>query len=265
MSTIESEKIMTPDIVAFEAMKLLETEEFRQAISRCSEAIATFGLNRNCLLIKARAHIHLEEYGFAEDALNSVLQLDPEHPAAWAMLGEVYFRQGKSTRLEYCKARLESIFPALAESLEFGEDDQQEDESRDIPAEIETVVQAEDNSARQQVEQSVEAKGDDETIVPLEDLHKDIGKQIAEAENLPENDTEPAADNVAVPDKPTNAVTKPMGIKLELFETVTFADICYKQGKFEKALSIYKKLLNNNPGNARLKEKIRIIESKIGS
>ena len=115
MTVTDKQEINSPDIEAYQAMKLLESGDSPAAIKKCMEAIDKFGDNRNCYLVKARAHIESEEYGFAEEALQHVLKLDPEHPAAWAMMGEVYYRLGNETRVEYCRARLESIFPAITE------------------------------------------------------------------------------------------------------------------------------------------------------
>jgi predicted Zn-dependent protease len=117
MINADSEMTTSPDTEAYQAMKLLGVGKVQEAIERCHEAVARFGPNRNCYLVKARAHIELEEYGFAEKALQSVLSLDPEHPAAWAMLGEVYYRLGNQQKVDYCKNRLESIFPVLVEKM----------------------------------------------------------------------------------------------------------------------------------------------------
>jgi hypothetical protein len=52
---------------------------------------------------------------------------------------------------------------------------------------------------------------------------------------------------------------------LGIFETATFADICLAQGKFEKALEIYTKLLMIHPDNPEYREKINSIQAKMGS
>ena len=54
------------------------------------------------------------------------------------------------------------------------------------------------------------------------------------------------------------------GIKPEIFETATFADICFSQGKYEQAGKVYRKLLINEPDNIKYKDRLKIIESKIG-
>ena len=56
--------------------------------------------------------------------------------------------------------------------------------------------------------------------------------------------------------------TKKGGLRSELFETATFADICISQGKYEKALNIYNRLLQNDPGNMKYIEKINLINQK---
>ena len=65
---VDAAEVKTPDIEAYYAMKLLEGDEIQKAIAKCHEALTRFGPNRNCYLVKARAHIMMEEYGFAEEA-----------------------------------------------------------------------------------------------------------------------------------------------------------------------------------------------------
>jgi tetratricopeptide (TPR) repeat protein len=48
------------------------------------------------------------------------------------------------------------------------------------------------------------------------------------------------------------------------FETETFADICVKQGYYNKALKIYSDLKEKNPQEKRFDEKIDEIKKKIG-
>jgi len=244
MTVTDNEQISSPDIEAYQAMKLLESGEWQGAIAKCLTAIEHFGPNRNCFLVKARAHIEQEEYGFAEEALLSVLRLDPEHPAAWAMMGEVYFRLGKETKVDYCRKRLENIFPALTDSNESDNDNNQ--------------VSDEANYSGQPNPDSDEPSY---SIVPLEDLNKQYGKQSAEDESLvKDNDSQDIGYDKFETD--IKNLEQSEGLKPELFETATFADICINQGKFEKALKIYKRLLNNDPDNAKYKEKIKLISQR---
>lgn len=250
MLNADSEKTTSPDIEAYQAMKLLDAGEVQEAIEKCHEAVARFGPNRNCYLVKARAHIELEEYGFAEKALQSVLSLDPEHPAAWAMLGEVYYRLGNKPKVDYCKNRLESIFPVLVENLE------QTSADEDEKSEVQEVAEANHESTA-------------DTIVPLEDLAKDetVQKQAGDSGSYNEI-VKDINEDVNQPSSQTEDISPParqFGLKTEIFETATFADICLKQGKFEKAKQIYMKLLNDDPENLLYKEKLKIIESKMGS
>jgi len=267
MNIVDSEKTTTADIEAYEAMKLLDSDRFHDAIDKCHKALDRFGSNRNCYLVKARAHIHQEEYGFAEQALQAVLQIDPEHPAAWVMLGEVYFRLGHESKVDYCRSRLENIFPALIEFLEQAEESadaidetelgeevyddrgisgqtRQDDENRlsvesepDMPSEQSTDIMAEDK---------------DESIVPLEDINRGT---------LKHNDLDEGSE---ISGKDENESGQVNVIKPDIFETATFADICFSQGKYDKAIQVYRKLLDNDPDNATYKEKLRIIESKMG-
>ncbi len=239
MNVTDKTELNSPDIEAYQAMKLLETGDRTSAIRRCIEAIERFGDNRNCYLVKARAHIEQEEYGFAEDSLQNVLRLDPEHPAAWAMMGEVYYRLGKETKVEYCRSRLESIFPTLAETFVAEDNDLEEDEvygdefdegidSSDAESEVEA------GGKNPESEDTTEPELPEESIVPLENL-----EQTEEKQNT-------AGD----------------GLKSELFETATFADICISQGKFEKALKIYEALLQNEPDNKTYNDKVKFIKQK---
>jgi len=244
MTVTDKEQISSPDIEAYQAMKLLESGERQGAIEKCLTAIEHFGPNRNCYLVKARAHIEQEEYGFADEALQSVLRLDPEHPAAWAMMGEVYFRLGRNAKVEYCRARLESIFPALIDNTGPDYDDiSDEDEANDAGY----LEPGSDESA--------------DSIVPLEDLDKKFEKQSTDGLSLVKNsDIEDIGLSKSEIDDSIRIQSG--GLKSELFETATFADICVNQGKYEKALKIYKRLLNNDPDNAKYKEKIRLIEQR---
>lgn len=241
MSITDSERSTSPDIVAYQAMELLDAGDIQTAIQKCYEAIAQYGPNRNCYLVKARAHIEIEEYGFAEKALQSALSLDPEHPAAWAILGEIYYRLGNQQKVDYCRSRLESIFPTLIENLEqISLDENEEVEEKEIT--------------------EVKGKQSTNTIVPLEDLARDGTVQKEGEKDGYSGDIDQSSSQTEV----VSPANKRFGLKKELFETATFADICLKQGKFEKARQIYKKLLNDDPENTLYKEKLKIIESKIG-
>jgi len=255
------ERISTPDIEAFQAMKLLDLNDYQGAVQKCHEAINRFGPNRNCYLVKARAHIFQEEYGFAEKALQSVLRLDPEHPGAWVMLGEVYFRLGRESKVEYCRSRIQNIFPALAE---FFDEDETEPQDKTEPQEDNK------NNHEKQIKSDfsesalINSENKAESIVPLEDLDNEIRIQDKgedshyEAAQTTEEDQDESTAQAGSEHKQTD------GLKSELFETATFADICLNQGKYEKALRVYKKLLNSDPDNSKYKEKLKIIESKMG-
>ncbi|OQX91015.1 MAG: hypothetical protein B6D58_09035 [candidate division Zixibacteria bacterium 4484_95] len=241
MPKTDLEKNNSSDIIAFEAMELLDTGDVQAAIKKCYEAISRFGPNRNCYLVKARAHIEIKEYGFAEKALQSALSLDPEHLAAWAMLGQVYYKLGNQRKVDYCRSRLESIFPTLVENL----------------GQV-TSNEVEEGEEKEIVEISIEQSTD--TIVPFEGLAENENVQVKDNKNGGVGDV-----NKSLPQAeggpPTN---KRFGLKKELFETATFADICLKQGKFEKARQIYEKLLKDDPENALYREKLSTIESKMG-
>jgi tetratricopeptide (TPR) repeat protein len=244
MTVTDKEHVSSPDIEAYQAMKLLESGKRQNAIEKCLNAIEHFGPNRNCFLVKARAHIEQEEFGFAEEALQSVLRLDPEHPAAWAMMGEVYFRLGRETKVEYCRQRLESIFPTLTDTSESDISDSLNDDEIDNAG---APGQEPDESST--------------SIVPLEDLDKKDGKQSVDDRGLDQNsDNQDIGLNQAEIDSGVHGQTG--GLKSELFETATFADICVDQGKFEKALKIYKRLLKIEPDNAKYKEKIEMISKR---
>ena len=250
----ESREAISADIEAYYAMKLLDSGDHSGAIATCVEALAKFGPSRNCYLIKARAHLKLDEYGFAEEALQSLLGLDPEHPAAWVLLGELYYRLGKELHVEYCRERLENIFPALAELLD-------EKTARGIPAEShgELAVQlrhesADSLSSKQPVQMGQEIEKLIQEEVRSKQPEDGYSASQREDSELPGS-----------PEAEQTLVDRPAGLKSEIFETATFADICFNQGKYDKALKVYRKLLANDPDNTRLMEKIKLIESKMGA
>ena len=256
MTVVNEKELNSPDVEAYLAMKLLQEGDGQSAIQKCIEAIERFGDNRNCYLVKARAHIESEEYGFAEDALQNVLRLDPEHPAAWAMMGEVYYRLGKETKVDYCRSRLESIFPALAETFLVESDDEEAGEEQpggdgfegDSDIEPEAMVKTETKPA-----------SGSESIVPLENVEEDLSKHIIDDNGLNEATRE---DSEYSDDTPADQLEKLSGLKSEMFETATFADICINQGKYEKALKIYEGLLLNDPENRTYKDKVNLIKQK---
>lgn len=236
MTATNDQKNGSPDIEAYQAMKILDRGDGQAAVKMCIDAIAEYGDNRNCYLVKARAHIEMEEYGFAEEALHNVLRLDPEHPAAWAMLGEVYFRLGNELKMEYCRNRLETIFPVLTDAL--GQEDFDSDDLAD----------------------TVEAR---KSIVPLEDLDTTGQKPVVSDEGFREEADEDSEPIVAENQPEAETAQRTGGLKSELFETSTFADICLQQGKLEKALAIYRKLLENDPENNGHKEKVNFIIQRL--
>lgn len=304
MNDTDSDKFSSPDIEAYQAMKLLDSNDVQGAIKKCHEAINHYGPSRNCFLVKARAHIEQEEYGFAEESLESVLRLDPEHPAAWAMMGEVYFRLGRESKIEYCRNRLESIFPALTDYLEQSEteDEQVIETEAETISETEDIKQEtikEDNSkavekSEPEIENTAELKPDVETpdntiadtskeadisddakekptsesvtesIVPLEDFNKADAKQNHDSNNSMQPDYKAVSETDST-DQSESKQRQITVLKPEIFETATFADICFNQGKYEKALKVYKKLLNGEPDNIKFKDRVKTIESKIGN
>jgi tetratricopeptide (TPR) repeat protein len=244
MAVANEQKTSSPDIEAYQAMKLLDGGDTQGAVKKCIDAINQFGDNRNCYLVKARAHIEMEEYGFAEEALQGVLRLDPEHPAAWAMLGEVYYRLGIEAKMEYCRSRLETIFPVLKEIIETGGD--------------------EDLAIEEEIPETIEEKPEQrDSIVPLEDLDihdQKPGEGEMRFRKVSDEEIEPESLEV---DETTEGPSKTIGLKSEMFETPTFADICLQQGKLEKALGIYKKLLEKDPENAGFNEKVKYIIQRL--
>jgi tetratricopeptide (TPR) repeat protein len=251
MAVTDEKKISSPDIEAYQAMKLLEAGDSQGAIKRCVDAIALFGDNRNCYLVKARVHIEQEEYGFAEEALQNVLRLDPEHPAAWAMLGEVYFRLGRETKMEYCRNRLEDLFPVLTESAEAEVINDEEMESGDG-----------DELSYELSDEVVESALTDEAITSQSTPENDESKpspddsgSIIDESMEPKQAFDDSGGNFKRDDKTG-------GLKTELFETATFADICISQGKYDKALNIYQRLLQAEPDNEKYKEKIQFINER---
>ena len=247
MAVADEKKISSPDIEAYQAMKLLETGDSQGAIKRCVDAIALFGDNRNCYLVKARVHIEQEEYGFAEEALQNVLRLDPEHPAAWAMLGEVYFRLGRETKMEYCRNRLEDLFPVLTENAEAEALDTEEMESNDsdeLSDDSDEATHTDEAITSQSTSGNVESKPSPEESGSIIDESLEPKQAFDDSGGILQQHD------------------KAGGLKTELFETATFADICISQGKYEKALNIYQRLLQAEPDNEKYKEKIKFINER---
>ena len=248
----ESQQSSSPDIEAYLAMQLLKEGDRQAAISKCHEGISQYGPNGNLYLVKARAHLELEEYGFAQEALLSLLSLDPEHPAAWAMLGEVYYQLGNTPKVDYCRSRLKQIFPVLTEP---------EDES-----ENETSAE----KATGQEPSIVNGVGESTpTIVPLEEIAGSAVPDIAQPESPQNPSVKPAEESLVADvinadlgsaDDQNNAA----GVGVEIFETATFADICLDQGKFEKALEIYAKLSRVHPDNLEFQDQVKTIQAKMG-
>lgn len=226
---MEIEQLSSPDIEAFKAMELLKAGDKLRAIDVCHKALSQFGSNGNLFLVKARAHLELGDIGFAEDALLKLLHDEPDHPAGWTMLGEVYYRQGKSIKVEYCRRRLEYLFPVLGDYLRGSAHDGQMDAS---------ILE---NSPVAEV-----------SHVPVEDLNS---SDIVPLEELSKNN-QPFALNDDTSGSSADADT-------EIFETSTFAEICVAQGKIDKALAIYRNLLRKNPDNEFYLEKVKTLQSRM--
>jgi tetratricopeptide (TPR) repeat protein len=139
----DSQQTSSPDIEAYLAMQQLKNGDRHAAIDKCHQAISQYGPNRNLYLVKARAHLELEEYGFAQEALLSLLSLDPEHPAGWALLGEAYYQLGNMPKVDYCRNRLKQIFPTLTEPDE-------EEDNAETPSGI-VVPEAQEDRADEDV------------------------------------------------------------------------------------------------------------------
>ncbi len=219
---MEIEQPTSPDIEAFRAMELLKAGDKIRAINLCHKALDDFGPNGNLFLVKARAHLELGDAGFAEDALLKLLHEDPEHPAGWAMLGEVYFRQERTLKVEYCRRRLAQIFPAFSDYIKANEDS--------IGAPVEN-----------------QRKGDTGiTHVPIEELDS--------SGMVPLDDLRGASSNEGIGEESSAG---------DIFETSTFAEICLAQGKYEKALEIYRNLLKHNPENETYISKVNMLQSRL--
>ena len=225
-------------------MRFLKDGDQQTAISRCHEAIGRYGPNRNLFLVKARAHLELEEYAFAREALLQLLSLDPEHPAAWAMLGEVCYRLGDTPRVDYCRIRLGQIFPGLTDSP-----DQTESEITGANPPID----------------SGNALSEVSNIVPLEEVSSHPAESGADGRAVLQSLVEMPEETgvfaeVYAPERPPlpNDEDEP-----DVFETATFAEICLNQGKLEKALEIYSKLYRANPSNGEYQKKVETIQEKM--
>jgi hypothetical protein len=63
--------------------------------------------------------------------------------------------------------------------------------------------------------------------------------------------------------QPSAPQRKPQGGGKDPLTTATLAELYVSQGFFERALSIYQELVNENPGNAELLGRLRGVQSKI--
>jgi tetratricopeptide (TPR) repeat protein len=342
----ESQQTSSPDIEAYLAMQLLKDGDRHAAIDKCHEGISQYGPNRNLYLVKARAHLELEEYGFAQEALLSLLGLDPEHPAGWALLGEAYYQLGNMPKVDYCRNRLRQIFPTLTEPDEVEESNSADDASGqatqrhdDIPVgqdpcdpaniqypvgqdprglDANPVGQADSRlddfpengqglsepqgfgptapalgtETRRHIddqagEDASRAQGDTASGIVVPEAQEDTpetNQSLVPLEEITESSSAPATPPEQSISEDTNLTGETIvddliesdlriieqgedspKLDLGIFETATFADICLAQGKYEKALEIYTKLLMIHPDNAEYREKINSIQAKMGS
>ena len=172
----------------------------------------------------------------------------------------------KNESFEKMKAELEqtklSFEQKIREQLEreMKERMQREADEKERQSKIQAALHHQESERTQfaeqrKIQEAAKAKVDQEIFQGMERLRSEKEKEKRPAES------KPAAS--AVPPKPASAVSpEPVGANDSLedpFVRQTLADIYAKQGLYVEALKIYERILNEDPQNEDVKEKLRNI------
>jgi len=261
------------------ADRLLELGKPGEAAALCEQNIGRVPCYLSGLIILGQSYLALKEYGKAREALNLVLKQDPDNLKALYLLGQVAENSGDTLLAFSFYERVLEADPYCQEAGSEAEKLRKELESKDFvpaaaPQRIEKVPASvvisslpveEHQPAQQEHHKPEKIKSawkdtSDEFMVAKEvsvDTHL-VGMEPAKVEKPPEPMI--SASSTSSKDLETPV---PAAVPKPLFETASIAEIYAKQGLFELALRVYRKLLNTNPEEGLYKNRIKELEKKV--
>ncbi len=180
-------------IEAFDIDQVGKRGQMREALETALDCIRTGADSPDLYYVAAKIAFQLNDIEKAQQLIDKLLVLDPDHINGWLLFGEIHAMKADFARALYGHKMAEELFPALEE---FG------------------------------------------ILINY--------KPTLDSENERED------------------VTAGSIFDDSVFDTITFAEICVKQGYYNKALKIYTDLLEKNPDNNELRKKIEELKKKMG-
>jgi len=101
---------------AYELDGIAGKGNLREALNLSLQNIKDGLADEDTYFIAARIAFHLNEMQKAEQLLNSLLAMDPDHVHGWVLLGEIQKSQADLIRHEHSMKMAEELFPAAKES-----------------------------------------------------------------------------------------------------------------------------------------------------
>ncbi len=102
-------------LTPFDIDRLGKSGSLREALNLALKDIRAGAREIDLFYMAARMAFELGDLSKAEQLLQHLLALDPEHLTGWVLFGKIYNKKGDRARSEYGLKRAIEIFPALAE------------------------------------------------------------------------------------------------------------------------------------------------------
>jgi tetratricopeptide (TPR) repeat protein len=284
-----------PDSLVFSRLAdyYLHNDEIDRAIETCKRGVMLHPDNTTGRIVLGRCYMRQERWKEAIDAFTEVCRLDSRNSMAIKLLGDLFARRGSSApagdlyRLVAAMDPFDAKMAAVAARVNGPE----KTELFDILADAEKTAEAVVSTGKSGEKNGGAFSDIPETITtPTENqLRQNAGATPSDARDsgVEELSIEPEIVKAALPaDGKTNESAAGEQARAEArvsatessenpnesetsfridIVTPTLAEIYFKQGRLQRALAIYRSLLNRDPENDHFKKSIEAVNAAIAS
>jgi tetratricopeptide (TPR) repeat protein len=114
------------DLTTFEIDAIARRGDLQQAMGLAVEMIKKGDPDNELYFVASEIAFQLGDLEKAEQLINSLLVLDPQHLRGWCLFGEICIRKNRIIGADHARRTAETLFPALVSSDVFPADPDQE-------------------------------------------------------------------------------------------------------------------------------------------
>ena len=237
----------------------LKRGRIERAIELCQKGCASFPDYATGFIVLSKCYEKRGDLEQAREAMGQALRIDPENPSGYKRLAHL-FEQLDVAPLVLQSLRQAAYFDpfdtSLAEQIDRFASQTHQEAPEPEPEEVAAVVSAAPVEATQPQALSPNQSPDDDR----DDLYGDTDDREL-LRLLQEIEEEEVAEPVPAPEEPpppTNS--EPSVPKSKRIATMTLAEIYTTQGLTQKAIEMYRQLLDQEPNNTIIRSKLSSLE-----